>query len=90
MNFVASDRWVKYTGHLHLLEGAQYMFVMLVQGVNRAGFDWVYFAIVQIFYFTLTGDAVNRFQVVLVMHLEISAFVDSSDVERKTHIVIFQ
>jgi hypothetical protein len=49
-----------------------------------------FFAVVERLNFTFAGHAVNRFQVILIVHAEIGTSVDGGDMEGKPHVVIFQ
>src|SRR5690606_41088389 len=55
--YFVTDLWrIKDTGHGHLAEATQQVLVVLIQNVQRAGFDRVYLVVGNGLYFTFAAD----------------------------------
>src|SRR5690606_3166150 len=90
VHFVADKRRVEDTGHGHFAETTQQVLVVLIQNVQRAGFDRVNLAVGHGFNFTFAADAVHRLEVVLIPDGRFGIGVNGGDVEGETHVVVFQ
>src|SRR5690554_68721 len=91
VHFLAGDRRVEGADQAHVFGAAvQGVTVVLVEGVQGAVGNFVHFTGGKILDAAVTGNTVNRFQMVLVPEGVLGASGDDGFVERETHAVFFQ
>src|SRR5690606_10923328 len=89
---LAPAQWrVEYAGELQLCMGSHLMLIVLVEHVQRAGFNRKYFAAREHFDFAVAADAIHGVKVAFIMHGGFCAGAHRGDVKRKSdHVVLEQ